>query len=76
MLENVADLMEGRTSQERPVSADAFAILEQVLEACRTDESRLLLSEHGATFIPLLRQIDRLSSRLANQIAMEIEQPD
>ena len=76
MLENIADRMEGKTLQGRPMPADAFAILEQTLESCRTDESRLLLSEHGATFVPLLRQIDRLSSRLANQIAMEIDQPD
>ena len=76
MLENIADRMEGKTSQGRPVSADSFALLEQILESCRADESRLLLSEHGATFVPLLRQIDRLTSRLANQIAMEIDRPD
>jgi len=76
MLETVADLLEGKTPPERPVSADPFALLEQVLEACRTDESRLLLAEHGATFVPLLRQIDRLTSRLANQIAMETGRPD
>ena len=76
MLENIADRMEGKTSQGRPVSADSLALLDQVLESCRTDESRLLLSEHGATFVPLLLQIDRLTSRLANQIAMEIDRPD
>jgi multidrug resistance protein MdtO len=76
MLENIADRMEGKTSQGRPVSTDSLALLDQVLESCRTDESRLLLSEHGATFVPLLRQIDRLTSRLANQIAMEIDRPD
>ncbi len=76
MLENIADRMEGKTSQGRPVSADSFALLEQIRESCRVDESRLLLSEHGATFVPLLRQIDRLTTRLANQIAMEIDRPD
>ena len=76
MLENIADQMEGKTSQERTVPENPFALLEQVLETCLTDESRLLLSEHGATFVPLLRQIDRLTSRLANQIAMEIDRPD
>ena len=76
MLENIADRMEGKTSQGGPVSADSFALLEQILESCRADESRLLLSEHGATFVPLLRQIDRLTSRLANQIAMEMDRPD
>jgi hypothetical protein len=81
MLENVADQMEGKTSQGRPpqgetVSADSLALLEQTLELCRTDESRLLLSEHGATFVPLLRQIDQLTSRLTSQIAMEMVRPD
>jgi multidrug resistance protein MdtO len=75
MLENIADRMEGKTSQETPVSADHLAPLEQVLESCRADESRLLLSEHGATFVPLLREIDRLTSRLTNQIATEMDRP-
>jgi multidrug resistance protein MdtO len=81
MLENVADQMEGKTSQGRPpqgetVSADSLALLEQTLELCHTDESRLLLSEHGATFVPLLRQIDQLTSRLTNQIEMEMVRPE
>jgi multidrug resistance protein MdtO len=76
MLENVADRMEGKTSQGTPVSADSFALLAQIGESCRMDESRLLLSEHGATFVPLLREIDRLTTRLTNQIAMEIDRPD
>jgi multidrug resistance protein MdtO len=69
MLENIADRMEGKTSQG-PESAESFARLEQILQSCRADESRLLLSEHGATFVPLLREIDRLTIRLTNQIAM------
>jgi multidrug resistance protein MdtO len=76
MLDNVADQMEGKTPQGETVSEDSFALLEQALELCRTDESRLLLSEHGATFVPLLRQIDQLTSRLTNQIAMEMVRPD
>jgi multidrug resistance protein MdtO len=76
MLENVADQMEGKTSEGETVAADSLAFLEQTLELCRTDESRLLLSEHGATFVPLLRQIDQLTSRLANQISMEMVRPD
>jgi multidrug resistance protein MdtO len=71
LLENIADRMEGKTSPEGPVSADSFTFLEQVVESCRTDESQLLLSEHGATFIPLLREIDRLTLRLTNEIAMD-----
>jgi multidrug resistance protein MdtO len=76
MLENVADQIEGKTSQGETVSADSLALLELTLELCRTDESRLLLSEHGATFVPLLRQIDQLTSRLTNQIAMGIDRPE
>jgi multidrug resistance protein MdtO len=76
MLETIADRMEGKTSQGSPVSADSLALLEQIGESCRVDESRLLLSEHGATFVPLLRQIDQLTTRLANQIEMEIDWPD
>jgi multidrug resistance protein MdtO len=73
MLENIADRMEGKASERGPVTAESFALLEQIAESCRVDESRLLLSEQGTTFVPLLRQIDRLTSRLANQIAMESE---
>jgi multidrug resistance protein MdtO len=73
MLENLADRMEGKRPQAGAVSADSFALREQILESCRTDESRLSLAEHAATFAPLLDQIDRLTSRLSNQ--MEIDQP-
>jgi multidrug resistance protein MdtO len=76
LLENIADQMEGKTSQEGPVSADSSALLERIGESCRVDESRLLLSEHGATFVPLLRQIDGLTTRLANQITIEMDRPD
>jgi multidrug resistance protein MdtO len=73
MLESIADRMEGKTPQEGFVSADSAALLGQTLEFCRVDESRLSLSEHGATFAPLLRQIDRLTNRLADQIATEMD---
>jgi multidrug resistance protein MdtO len=73
-LENIADHMEGKTPPGR--TADSSALLAQMLEFCRVDESRLLLSEHGATFVPLLRQIDRLTNRLADQIATEMAWPD
>jgi multidrug resistance protein MdtO len=76
MLENIADRMEGKKPQETPVPAGSFALLERIVESCRTDESRISLSEHGATFVPLLREIDRLTSRLANQIATEMDRPD
>jgi multidrug resistance protein MdtO len=76
MLESIADRMEGKTSQGRAVSADSFALLDQTQELCRVDERRLLVSEHGATFVPLLRQIDRVTTRLANEIEFEVDRPD
>jgi multidrug resistance protein MdtO len=75
VLENMADRMEGKTPG-RSVSTDSLALLGQTLESCRVDGSRLLLSENGATFVPLLRQIDRLTTRLAEQIARETDRPD
>ncbi len=73
MLENIADRMEGKTSHGTPVSADSLVLLEQTEECCRVNERRLMLSEHGATFVPLLREIDRLTTRLANEIDLEVE---
>jgi hypothetical protein len=72
MLEHIADQVEGKTPQEKPASEDSSALLELIGESCRVDQSRLLLSEQGATFVPLLRQIDLLTNRLADQITMEM----
>jgi len=73
MLENIADRMEGKMPWERPVSANSFALLKQTQELCRVDERRLLLSEHGPTFVPLLRQIDLLTTRMANEIESGVD---
>ena len=73
MLENIAGRIEGKASQGKP--ADSVVLLDQTLESCRADESRLLLSEHGATFVPLIGQIDRLTTRLANEIELEVDNP-
>jgi multidrug resistance protein MdtO len=70
MLDDIADRMEDKTSQGRPVSADSDALLEQIQASCRADQAQLLLSVHGATFVPLLSEIDRLTNRLASQIVM------
>jgi multidrug resistance protein MdtO len=72
-LENLADRIEGKTSQGIPVSGDSSALLEQTLQSCRADEPRPLLSQQLVTFMPLLRQIEQLTSRLADQIATEID---
>ncbi len=71
VLENIADRIEGKTSQGTNVSADSFALVEQIQQSCRVEQSPLLPSEHGITFLPLLREIDRLTSRLANEITIE-----
>lgn len=76
MLDNIADLMEGKASQGGPLAAECSALVDRIGESCRTDESLLLLTEHGARFVPLLREINRVTTRLANQISMEIERPD
>jgi multidrug resistance protein MdtO len=72
LLDGIADRMEGKASHAAPAAADSLELLEQ---SCRVEGSRLLLSEHGATFVPLFRQIDKLTSRLANQISMEMDRP-
>jgi hypothetical protein len=76
MLENIADRIESKTSEGRPVSADSVAFLERTLASCREDKSRPLLSEQGATFVPLLRQIDLLTTRLADEIELEVDRHD
>ena len=73
LLDSIADRMEGRAPHATTGPADSVELLEQ---SCRLDGSRLLLSEPGGTFVPLLRQIDRVTSRLANQIAMEMDRPE
>ena len=73
LLENIADRVEGRMPQERSGSTDSSVLLEQIQESCRMDESRLLISGHGGVFVPLLRQIERLTSRLVDQLPMELD---
>lgn len=75
-LENIADRMEGKEARGGPVPAKCVALLEQTLQSCYADQSRLLLTEHGATFVPLLRQIDQLTSRLANETEMGFDRRD
>ncbi len=71
VLEDMADRMEGKTPARRP--PNSFAVLGQLQTSCNADHARLLLSEHGSTLVPLLRQVDRLTSRLANQISVGSE---
>ena len=73
VLESLADRMEGKTPPGKAGAADSSALFEQIKKTCRADEARLLLSENGGTLLPLFRQIDRLSSRLASRIATEMD---
>ncbi len=75
MLENIADRADGKTSQRTPVSVDSLAHLEQTRELCQINEPAVLLSENGATFVPLLRQIERLTTHLASEIELEAGKP-
>ena len=63
VLENIADRMEGKTSQASAAAADLLAVLEESAE-----KAGLSFFEQGRTFLPLLREIDRLTSRLATEI--------
>ena len=76
MLETIADRLDAKTSLRRDVAGHSVAVLDHTLQLCRIDEPRLLLSEHGRAFVPLLRQIDLLTTRLANEIALEVDRPD
>jgi multidrug resistance protein MdtO len=76
MLETMADRMEAEAPRGKPESAESAAALEQTLESCRTDEPELLLQEHGGTFVPLLWRIDRLTTRLAGEIELDVDRAE
>jgi multidrug resistance protein MdtO len=57
MLENLADRVEGKA----PASA----------AVCRIEELALVASANGSTLVPLLRQIDQLTTRLTSGIDLE-----
>ncbi len=75
-LEAIADRIVGSTPRQGPLPEESRALLGQTMEMCRIDDSRLLLSEQGIAFVPLLRQIDRLTNRLANEIELEVDRPN
>jgi multidrug resistance protein MdtO len=70
-LDEIADRIEGKTLQGSPASTDPLALLEETLESCRALSSRMLLADNASAFVPLLRQIDQLTSRLDSQIALD-----
>ena len=74
LLESIADHLDGKASPETSAPGLSVTLLKQIQESCRVDEKGLLLSERGAEFVPLLRQIERLTTRLAHQISTEIDQ--
>lgn len=73
MLETTADRIEGKAPLESALRSDTASLMEQALQFCRVDESTLLLSEHGATFVPLLRQIERVTTRLINEVELSAD---
>ncbi len=73
MLEDMADRMEGRSLQ---APAGSSSLLEETLNSCRADESGPMLSDQLGQFIPLLREIDRVTSRLAGEIARGTDRID
>jgi len=73
LLEDIADQVEGKRPPAMPVPAVSSALLAQIQDLCRVNERRLVLSDHGGTFVPLLQQIDRLTTRLTDQISMELD---
>ena len=76
MLENIADQMEGKAPQARPVSADSFALLEQIWNrAAWTNRGYCSQSTAQHSSLCFVR-LTRLTSRLANQIAMEMDWPE
>jgi len=60
MLENLADRIEDKGSSAEP--QDSSELLHRIQESCR--------AEHAATFVPLIRQIDRSTTHLASEIVM------
>jgi multidrug resistance protein MdtO len=73
VLEDLANRIEGKPRQGRPMSQDSFEHLEQKVHACCAKEEQLVAEAHVRSFITLLRGIDGLTSSLAEEITMEFD---
>jgi multidrug resistance protein MdtO len=73
MLEDLADRIEGKPRQEKPMSEDSLEHLEQKLGACCVEEERPIDEAHILSFKTLLRGIDGLTTSLAEEIRMEFD---
>jgi multidrug resistance protein MdtO len=71
MLEEIADVIEGKPIHEKVTAEDSSQLLERVVEACRGPESQRLAAVDMDSFLTLLRGIDRLTVSLAKEISME-----
>jgi len=71
MLEQVADFIEGKRQELTLTADESTEILGRVLDACRGPESQALPAARVESFVALLRQIDRLTRTLSQEIAKE-----
>jgi multidrug resistance protein MdtO len=72
MLEEMADAIEDKPSKVKLTPEVSLAFLERVLQACSAPESQLLPAVRVDSFVTLLRKIDQLTAKLAQEVAMEV----
>ena len=68
MLEGMADRIEGGERQVERVPGSAFERLEQTVQACCAGESEEAPQIRLRSFLALLREIDRLTTSLDDEI--------
>ena len=69
MLEDMADRIEGKAQPVGSVPGSSFEDLEQAVRACCVPEPQQLPQEPLQSFLALVREIDRLATSLAEEIA-------
>jgi multidrug resistance protein MdtO len=76
MLEDMADRIEGAARQVGRVPGSSFEDLEQTVQACCAPEAQELPSVPIQSFLALVREIDRLTTALAEEIATEVDRSE
>lgn len=71
ILEGMADAIEGKPTGVQLTGEDSAKLLDRVLGECCGPESQRLSAVRIESFVTLLRQIDRLTSSLAKEIASD-----
>jgi multidrug resistance protein MdtO len=75
MLEDMADRLDGVARREEPAPRGAFERLEETVQACCSGESQEAPQARVQSFLALVREIDRLTTSLDEEIpADEIRQ--